>query len=418
MKRTHPPRPRDRARLLAAFVLALAVHVGAAWLALRLEPSRSPPPAMARVTVELREAPLPAAVVPKSAPPPERPRRVVRREASSAKPPPNALPPAPQAVARAEVVAPPAAGHVEPGGQVDVPADAEAPRDPGSVRLFDLGALGLGVSRWKSDVEGLGDGEDSGGHRVGDTLSGDPEAPEVERARIAGRLSRDLAQADASHRVSGALVDPYFTELSRGLKDRLRLNPNDMAGRGRAPGARSENFLAEWLPYIPENFGSPLQDKDVPDVYGDARPSGRDDGARAFNEFCLRWNDGQFAKIAGWVVLQLVQTREGRPLATTLLGSSGHPDVERIARETVLEVASKKVAPEQGLGLGGPRIKSIWRFEAKILSKSPQCGVSGRFGEELAKVQIDNPLAEEVVVTHIALLAVYGGTTAPATRPQ
>jgi TonB family protein len=432
-------------RTFGSLALALGLHALLGLLVFAApEPPRAADPPL---TVELIEVPPVAA--PPPAPPADRvpPRR--KRAPVTLRPD---LAPSERAGGAgggtggiAEAATPQTETSIEAAPQAEV--EGERGPDPGEVRLFDRGALAESVSRWKAE-RGEGNGSGVGGRdrgvgdRRGDgrgTGEGDGAGPEVERARVAGRIARDLEDAQAADRVRAGLVDPYFRELKWGFKEGWRPTPGMMGGSdGDDALARLQNLLRAWNEtgrrYA--SSGSPYAEGDSPsgvDHVGKtaARPNNGTSGFDAA-DFAARWNSGEFAFPEAIVLLRVTQDMTGRPLGIEVLQSSGYRIFDESARQAALAAAVERPAPAYGLGLGGQRIETIWSFAAKAVPQTcslppdptgragvtggagfmPGISCGGTFDEVLGEAELPSPGSTKVI-TKIELVAIYGGQTGP-----
>lgn len=395
------------ARLGVGLAVAMALHgLVAGWALTRPErPPAPPPPPIERIELTIAEPrPLPPPLVEPPAPKPEPqrsppPRRRARPAPPSAPKRPSDESPRETGGGGGPSSAPGQGGPAAPGG--GEAGDPNAPEGP--VRLFDRGALGGAVSRWRDGMNG--GVPDEGDHAAGDRLGED--SPEAERGRVQARLHRDLAGVSSAGRVQAGLVDPYFSHLSGGVREGLRLGASDLDERADRGGARHPGFRAEWLPPVPYENGSEFADATaVTDPYGAMRPAGRDDAGRIRQEFCRLWNDGAYAKVRGWVVMRLVQAPDGRPLGTLVLGSSGHASLEEEARRALLAVAESNPAPAAGMGLGGERIGTVWRVMAKVTRRAAGCFDSGLIKSAVDAGREDR--SGHILLLNVELVAVDG----------
>lgn len=392
--------------------LALALAVGLHLLVLTLlpEPTRpdvpgenSPP-----LIVELRET-LPRIVTPPAPGPTDEPaaRPLTRRAGSKA---------ARQALPRLEP-----SGRSTDAGKAQ-PSEGESARSP-AIDLFDADALAGGLTLpHQTGPAGRGD-------------AGDGNSPAEERARVSGRIESDIEDSQAQARVRNGLVDPWFRKMAGRFKEAWQPSASAVDGSGSGAAGHLGSFVGQWQA-AGEQYaatGSPFPGGTQPSGPNvrppDLRPG---NGLSAFDleDFRIRWNDGQFAATGAIVLVRLEQNSSGLPLRVELLQSSGSASLDGSAMETVRGLAGSVPAPEHGLGLGGPVIRSVWRFHARVVSNTCTpvldqtgqglgslagvvgLGCGGTF--DLATGEADPQLPfERRVVSTVELMALYGGAVLP-----
>lgn len=398
----------EKRRLGRALVLALALHL--LILALLPEPRHTiiqeevTPP----LIVELRETHSPIVTPPAPEPmkvPTVRP--LTRRAGSEAAR--QALPP----------VEPP--GRSIEGGKAPQ-REGESARSP-AVDLFDADALARGLTLPRqTGPSGRGD-------------AGDGNSPAEERARVSGRIESDIEDTQAQARVRNGLVDPWFRRMAGRFQEAWQPSASAVDGSGRGAAGHLGSFVGQWQA-AGEQYaatGSPFPagaQPSGPNVRPpDLRPG---NGLSGFDleDFRIRWNDGQFAASGAIVLVRLEQNSSGLPLRVELLQSSGSASLDGSAMETVRGLAGGVPAPEHGLGLGGPVIRSVWRFHARVVSNTCTpvldqtgqglgslagvvgLGCGGTF--DLATGEADPQLPfERRVVSTVELMALYGGALLP-----
>lgn len=458
-------RRTERRRLGLALAAAVAVHALAVLLVWRAPPT---PPAEppTRLQVEIVEVTRPAPVAAPSTvtPPPQRPTerqhpkkqerpQESERLAQAAEPSKVAAENAPHEPPslRPDLEKAPTGGGTGSGeGGI---ATAEPPSESKPIELFDPKAIGETHQKWQAK-EGEGNGGGLGGlawggvgpnagNGRGDGI-GEGEGPEAERKRVSERIARDIEDVQAKSRVDAGLFDPYFAGLARGVKDGWKPHPTMIgAADDDSVFGRLENTLRTWQ-NVASTWGEtgspypagekPETDFRAPELRSAGGMSGFDPG-----DFLTRWNRGEFGQPDAIVVVRLTQDRAGVPLRIDILQPSGFSELDASAMNTVRTVALDRDAPPaQGLGLGEDTIRTVWKFEAKVVAKvcgtildptgaglmnaarggsglsqilGGQCG--GTFDPALGVAEMDTP-GETIVVTKVALVALYGGATAPS----
>jgi TonB family protein len=428
-ERKAAPERSSKRRLLWSLLLALLLHVAVAWWFGR-ELARTVAPDSRPIIVDLIEkppenAPLPVAPSPSPTPKVERGKGHPRSGHADATPP-----------------TPPSKGGGQ-GESLPRPPESHEQAEPGTdgVRLFDEHALSHSLDDWrKSNGQGKGSGTGSGDQSGG----GDSDSPEAERARVSERIGQDLAYAQAKDRVASGLVDPYFQRISGDLRENWLPPPSSIGGSdGSGVGSELKNLGKSWAGANRQyaKTGSPYAEGETPtgldNSHAYARPI---NGTSGFDgaDFAARWNAGEFAFAGGLVIVQLTQDEKGQPVDAHVVKSSGFKAFDTTAIHAVKRAASARTAPEHGLGLGGPRIETLWKMEARMVSNtcsfvpdptgavgvtggagfiptSIACG--GTFDPSLGTAQFDRP-GKTKIITRVELLAVYGGETGPVSRVQ
>jgi len=425
-------RPAARRRALAAVALSFGLHALAVFLLLRVGTVPRAPSHSLQVELRVVDPPRPA-------PAPRAAERAERRfHAPEAPVRPLVPPPAvPEAASEPEREAETRAGGDPSGGGPGVAGAAPQGSERGiavpQVDLFAPRALVGALERGRGGASGAASGEaDGSDDDLRDEPTGDDAASE--KTRVSRRIGHDAARARAQSRVEQGLVDPYFRELRQGMHRRFRpdagaFDRDGESGDGVGPTVRRavRDYFSAGRQFA--QTGSPF-DRTPPRELRPAHPAERpSDGSSGFDmgEFGARWRDGDFAFLSGLVVVQLTQDADGRPLEARVVSSSGLPALDETAREAVLQAATGPAAPQNGLGLGGPRIKSLWRLEAKVFRCPPSAG--GAFDEtalvskggtidadeERKAVDVCVPFTQKLKTT-VELVAVYGGQTQPPAR--
>lgn len=411
-----PRTDRSASRLGAALAVALGLHVGLLLWFDRQESAPAPRP-VERITIELRPTAPPTAPVAPITP--------AKRRAELRRPLPKPTAP------RAEPAPEPIAARAESTGIPAVPAPPAEPETPRpaveAVQPFHPDALANALDGWRHAPGSDGTLDGPAGDSYGD-------GPEGERRRVETRVDRDLARGTAERRVEAGLVDPYFHAIRAGVGEEFEPT---LAQVGVEPGAVGEvlQLLRAWSEAGRQfaQTGNPFVEAEPDSVEALRGPQGSGIQAGRFDtgRFATLWNDGAFTKAGVVVVLELEQHSDGRPLAVRVLTPSGSASYDSSARDTIRRIAGEHAAPPHGLGLGADRIRSVWRFETKLVPQAPVAfqdltqgaqggalaglGMATRFDEVTGEVSTSRP-GEIRLLTRIVLVAVYGGETGPRTE--
>jgi TonB family protein len=247
-----------------------------------------------------------------------------------------------------------------------------------------------------------------------------------------------VTEFHAHDRVGVGLVDPYFTQLANSMRGKWRPKVAD-AGGSDNNGALGQlaNLVQSWNAVGKQYAatGSPFPAADTP-LPADARPVQRDPAGNSgydAADFLTRWNAGEFAFSGGLVLVELTQAPEGQPISVKVVQSSGSKKLDESAKRSVLEAARVADAPpKHGLGLGGPNIRSLWEMQARMVSNTcvpatdptgdtngnkgagalPGLMCGGTFDIAMGTFDVNAP-GQTRVVTHVVLMAVYGGEAGP-----
>lgn len=256
-----------------------------------------------------------------------------------------------------------------------------------------------------------------------------------EKARVTARVEGDIEETQAQARVRNGLVDPWFRRMAGRFRAAWQPAAGEIDGTGDGIGGHLGSFVGQW-----QAAGEQYAATGSPFPAG-TRPSGIDarlpdlrpgNGLSGFDleDFRIRWNDGQFAASGAMVLVRLEQNGSGLPLRVELLQSSGSASLDGSALDTVRSLAGTVPAPEHGLGLGGPVIRTVWRFHARVVSNTCTpildqtgqglgslggivgLGCGGTF--DLATGEADAQLPfERRVVSTVELVSLYGGAVRP-----
>lgn len=416
------------AALFHAFVLLFAVlYEPTPQRQKKIRPPYYTPP----ISVEIREKPVPP-------PPAERPADDEQPSQMAEADVVEWLPPLPTLRPEREVdeviasvpfgqesgLPPPEGGSSRPASES---IGAERSAAPRVVDVFDPEAVRRSVDRWKAarvsnTVVGKGQEEGHGGtgadqgHGGGE---GDGYGPEHDVRRIAGRINAELAHAAAKSRVQAGLVDPYFRSIGDAMEREWSPRSSAVSGADETtPTGVLQNLFTNWqsagrtwaatgsaFANAPAQWSQPVRP-----VERDA--SGLSDFAQ--HEFLMRWNDGDFSLFSGLVLLQLTQSPSGEPLDVTVVSSSGNSQLDASAVQAITRAAHGRMAPGSGFGLGGTRIRTIWRMEALLLPRDRTLSFDDATSPETAGATAGKgPL----VKTRVELVAIYGGQTTPLVSP-
>ncbi|MCI0571437.1 MAG: TonB C-terminal domain-containing protein [Myxococcaceae bacterium] len=195
-------------------------------------------------------------------------------------------------------------------------------------------------------------------------------------------MDATLGEAAATYRVNTGLVDTFFTEVAKKLRDATESPPQD------TPGASFvQKLLDAWSPaaqqWARSGGGSPY----APDQAPEARlPQGHggqlaheaelapgtpiDDMQRRFQAgaFFREFADGRF----GQGLVAVVQFRHGGDgvlQGSALVRSSGNPKFDAYVLETAPTAVETLSPPEHLIGVRQDGFRTVWSFEGRILYK-------------------------------------------------
>lgn len=381
---------------MLALALALLLHALVAFLVWRVEPSKSAPDKP--IEVELRARPSPPPLPETNEEPPPVPTSRRKKPSSSV----TERAPAPRTEAAPGTGSP---GEEGAPGKAGVLEEVGPPIEPGSVDLFAPGSLSKSMRLYEQE-DGLLD-------RPGQGPLGD-DTPAAEEARVEGRVERQLGGIVARSRVEAGLVDPYFSRLGEGARAAWAVKPSALGYRD------GEDAASQWLNFRDSEAavaraygktGSPFGSGPFTDFFGHSRPieRGDDRGGGVVSEqadLCIAWNNGELAFVQAWVVIQLIQSPDGSPVSTRVVDAQAPAALIASARASIIAAAREKTAPEHGFGLGGERIKSVWRLQVKVYATNPGCL---QFDATMPLTPRRRVVPETRTQTHIELVSVHGG---------